>query len=149
MLQLDAIRLQSRARQPTTTCKAARDRLNESMISPDGQFMTSADNNSLAAVTSWLAQLITGSIGTTIAIIAVALTGFSMLHGRISARDAARIVLGCFILFGAPSIARSFLGHQAPSRPATRAEVYTAPPGFVAPPSQQNNDPYAGASVPM
>jgi len=119
------------------------------MVSSDGQFLTSTDSNSLVAATAWLAQLMTGSIGTAIAVIAVAWTGFSMLHGRISARDAARIVLGCFILFGAPTIARSFLGHQAPSRPAARAEIYTTPPGFVAPPSQQNNDPYAGASVPM
>lgn len=117
-------------------------------MSPDGHFLTSADSNSLAAAIGWLAQLMTGSIGTTIAIIAVALTGFSMLQGRIASRDAGRIVLGCFILFGAPTIARSFLGHQAPSRPAARAEIYTVPPGFIAPPSQQNNDPYAGASVP-
>ncbi len=108
-----------------------------------------AGSSNLAEATSWIAQLMTGSIGTSIAIIAVALTGFSMVQGRISGRSAARIVLGCFILFGAPTIARSFLGSEAPARPATRAEVYTAPPGFVAPPSQQNNDPYAGASVPM
>jgi type IV secretory pathway VirB2 component (pilin) len=118
------------------------------MMSSDEQLLISLDGTSLAATTRWLAQLLTGSIGTTIAIIAVALTGLSMLQGRISARDAARIVLGCFILFGAPSIARSILGHQSP-RPAARAEIYNAPPGFIAPPSQQNNDPYAGASVPM
>jgi hypothetical protein len=39
----------------------------------------------------------------------VAVTGFNMLRGYISTRDGVRVILGCFILFGAPMIARGLM----------------------------------------
>ena len=53
----------------------------------------------------WLAALLTGTLATSIAILAVATVGFMLLSGRVQAAQVARVVLGCFIVFGAASIA--------------------------------------------
>ena len=84
-----------------------------------------------------------------------------MLTGRINLRRGASVVFGCFILFGASSIAGGIpsavaaadLGaaplpapYQPPiAAPPTVPTVPATPP--AKPPVQ--NDPYAGASVPQ
>lgn len=62
------------------------------------------------AAVGWIDGVLFGSLGTSIAVIAVAGFGFAMLQGRLSTRQGLRIVIGCFILFGAPSIARGIAG---------------------------------------
>jgi type IV secretory pathway VirB2 component (pilin) len=78
---------------------------------------------SVAAAAMWLEMLLTGRLATIVAVIAVALLGYGMMAGRLSARRAAEVVLGCFIVFGAPVIARGLLAAVA------------APPAGLAPPA--------------
>jgi type IV secretory pathway VirB2 component (pilin) len=102
----------------------------------------------LVAAVMWLEQTVLGTIATTIAVIAIAYLGFTLLSGRVSLRYGATVVLGCFILFGAPAIVagiQSFVGGGD-----MRAVSYRADPELPAPPppSPAVSDPYAGASVP-
>ena len=102
------------------------------------------------AAVSWVSTLLIGPIGTSCAVIAVAWFGYGMLGGRLSVRRGWLLVLGCFILFSAPSLAaaltglaRQINGSSDPTQPSTIA----VPPPLIpnAPPAY---DPYAGASVP-
>ncbi|MCT2401850.1 TrbC/VirB2 family protein [Novosphingobium mangrovi (ex Huang et al. 2023)] len=104
----------------------------------------------LSNTTEWFVELLMGSLGMSMAVLALAAVGLAMLHGRLSVRETARVALGCFILFGAPTIARGLAG-LASSVTGTPAQVYNTPPPPIAVPTapQPNRDPYAGASVPM
>lgn len=64
----------------------------------------------ITAAIVWLQGALLGSATTMVAIIAIALFGVLMLSGRIDWRRGVRIVIGCFILFGAPTIAEGLLG---------------------------------------
>jgi type IV secretory pathway VirB2 component (pilin) len=66
-------------------------------------------NNALVAASQWLADVATGSIAVGAATIAVAGVGFAMLAGRVDLRRGATVILGCFILFAAPSLANGFV----------------------------------------
>lgn len=97
-----------------------------------------------------------GTVATAVAIIAVASVGFLMLTGRIDFRRATHVVLGCFIIFGASSIAAGIQAAiSGQSSAATGAAMDEAdqyyppadPPAYPkAPPAAY--DPYAGAAVP-
>lgn len=106
-------------------------------------------NSALAQALVWTASVITGSVGQTLAVLAIAFTGFAMLTGRIDWRRGGQVVVGCFILFGAPAIASGIvefaLGHQG-ARPAASTDPAIKPIPVPAKPPQF--DPYAGASVP-
>ncbi len=67
-------------------------------------------SGSVGAAAAWIEQLLFGSVGVAIAVLAVGLLGFRMLLGYSSPKEAGRILLGCFILFGAPAIARALAG---------------------------------------
>ena len=82
----------------------------------------------------------------TLCVLAVAFVGFSMLTGRISLRRGARVVLGCFLLLGAPLIAARMMGMLGPSGASQPAPtvVYEAAPREPLPEATYN--PYANAS---
>ena len=65
----------------------------------------SPGKNAIASAVGWFQGALLGSIATIVAIIAIASVGFLMLTGRIDIRRAARVVFGCFIIFGASTIA--------------------------------------------
>ena len=50
-----------------------------------------------------------GSLATGIAVMGIAFMGFQLMFGHLDWRTGLRVVLGIFILFGAPMIAREFL----------------------------------------
>ena len=90
-----------------------------------------------------------GSLATTVAVIAVAWFGLTMLGGSASPRRAIQVVLGAFILFGAPLIARELAGMMRSTGGATSVSgqvQQTQPP--LPPPMPTDFDPYAGAAVP-
>lgn len=58
----------------------------------------------LGALT-WMQDTLLGNVATTVGVIAVAAVGFMMLTGRLNWRYGATVLLGCFILFGATTIA--------------------------------------------
>jgi type IV secretory pathway VirB2 component (pilin) len=100
----------------------------------------------------WVEAMLTGNLATTIAIIGVAAIGFSMLAGRIDVRKGGRVLLGCFILFGAATLAAGL--QRAAQSPAAEVTISApVPPPIFAQPKQTDAanpyDPYAGASVPQ
>lgn len=71
-----------------------------------GAAMAAGDNPILGAAV-WVQDILLGPLATTVAVIAVAMVGFMMLTGRMNWKHGAVVVLGLFILFGAPHIAES------------------------------------------
>jgi type IV secretory pathway VirB2 component (pilin) len=110
-------------------------------------------SNVLVAAVSWLQGTLLGTVATTCAILAVASVGLAMLGGRVSLRHGATVVIGCFILFGAATIAAGIQAFVGPSEGASRPDPPEPPPPplppeLQAPATTTGNDPYAGASVP-
>jgi type IV secretory pathway VirB2 component (pilin) len=106
-----------------------------------------ASGAALPSAVDWMAAVLTGPLATGVAVIAVALFGFGMLTGRLDVKSGLRLVLGAFILFGAPSIAREIAG-------IVRGDGVAAPEDLVAsqsppPPAvpDKGDDPYAGAAL--
>lgn len=117
-------------------------------------FSTSAGEPSVfVAAAEWVHGALLGSFATAVAVLAVATVGLLMLTGRLNIRRGATVILGCFILFGAASIASGLHGVAAsvprePHRPIVVQSATAIDPRLVtpdAPPS--SSDPYAGASL--
>lgn len=107
-------------------------------------------SSALADAVGWVVSLLTGTVGNIAATLAIAGIGFAMLQGRVSVRDGARVVVGCFVLFGAPVIARELLDlARWDAKPAPLVIQPSPAPIAVPSPPAQNRDPYAGASVPL
>lgn len=106
----------------------------------------------MAAAVSWLQHTLLGTIATTVAIIAVAWTGAMMLSGRVNLRHGVTVILGCFLLFGASSIAAGIRsaasGVGEPIDGGAQPSLAPAPAVIVPPAHDSGYDPYAGASVP-
>ncbi|NIJ20016.1 type IV secretory pathway VirB2 component (pilin) [Sphingomonas naasensis] len=115
-----------------------------SLAEPTGQ-------SALNAAVRWLEGTLLGTVATTIAVLAVASVGYGALTGRIDLRRGATVVIGCFVLFGASSIAAGLQGLVAGDAPAEAADMGQAEISPLAelPPRQSGYDPYAGAAVPQ
>lgn len=112
------------------------------------------ETNALLAAVRWIEALLLGPLATSVAVIAVASVGLLMLNGRVNVRRGLTVILGCFILFGAGTIAQGLRGGVAiasekanppvptPSSASTSSERLSIPP-MDPPPA----DPYAGASL--
>ncbi len=105
----------------------------------------------IAAAVLWLQGTLLGTIATTVAVIAVASVGVMMLTGRIDLRRGATVVLGCFVLFGASSIAAGIqaaaMSAGGAEEPAVAHAIAQPSPLALPPPPDLTYDPYAGASV--
>ncbi len=113
------------------------------------------------AAVQWLQNTLLGTVATTVAVICVATVGLMMLSGRVDLRRGASVVVGCFILFGASSIAAGIrsvaTGDSISVEPVAYVEPWTAPQAAAPAPTwtyqppaapARPADPYAGASVP-
>lgn len=109
--------------------------------------MSPAPDSVLVAAGQWVAAVATGPVATGVATIAIAAVGFAMLAGRIDVRRGAVVVLGCFIVFGAPTIAGAFMQWAGGDSGAQLAASVPPAAPVPAPPPAQPNDPYAGASL--
>lgn len=99
----------------------------------------------------WIEGILTGTLASVLGVIAVAALGFALLAGRIDLRRGLTVLVGCFILFGAPAIAaglRSLAGATSREDSASASSPMVQTPIAPAPPSPNYFDPYAGASVP-
>lgn len=109
-------------------------------------------SGAVVAAVQWLQNILLGTVATTVAVICVATVGLMMLSGRVDLRRGASVVLGCFILFGASSIAAGIrsvaAGESVPAEPVYQVEPWTAPPPPPQAPPPVPADPYAGAAVP-
>lgn len=111
-------------------------------------------SNALTEALEWIRLALTGSLATTVAIIAVASFGLMLISGRLSHRRGTQLIFGCFIIFGASSIAAGITdalgvfhmgdGEYSPSAPAVN--VGPIPP--QRPVTNTPYDPYAGAALP-
>jgi type IV secretion system protein VirB2 len=107
--------------------------------------------SAVGAAADWVSALLLGPLATSVAVIAVAWVGFAMLQGRCDVRRGLMVVLGCFLLFGAKSIAE---GLRSPASNTRQIAVELVPPQPVfespskAPANGNPYDPYAGATVP-
>lgn len=117
--------------------------------------MTSAPALGTSAIgdaMSWLQSTLMGSVSISIAIIAMAGVGIIMLAGRVDIRRAAQVVFGCFLIFGAASIAQGLQSAITGSPDAAGAAPEVDQP-YYPQVSQQNStapaayDPYAGAAL--
>ena len=107
----------------------------------------------LGAGAQWIEQLLTGSLVFAIATVAIALIGLAMLGGHASLKRGARVLLGCFLLFGAHSIAVGLRGVATSEDPSDRryanVQRVVIPPNLPTQnPAPNAFDPYAGAGVP-
>jgi type IV secretory pathway VirB2 component (pilin) len=110
----------------------------------------SPPDSAITSATIWISDLLFGPLATSIAIIAIAWVGFSMLSGRIEIRRGLAVVFGCFLLFGAKGIAEG-LRSTATIEGAPPVANAPPPPNFQKSSPSANKtdayDPYAGASV--
>lgn len=107
------------------------------------------EHNAVAASATWLQGVLGGSIATATAIIAVAAIGLMLLSGRMDVRRASRVVLGCFLVFGAATIASGLSGAFLGDGAATEIGVQPPTPLIAVPSNVPAYDPYAGAAVPQ
>ncbi len=115
---------------------------------PSASLFDAPASPAVAQAGQWLIELLAGSLATTISIIAVAVLGMMMLAGRLSLQRSMQVVVGCFMLLGASSLASEL--HQAGrSAIVSDAVPVVIEPVFTpeAPLPPANYDPYAGASL--
>lgn len=107
----------------------------------------SVEPPALVAAVEWVQGTLLGSIAIGLCVIAVAWVGFLMLQGRLPVREGARVILGCFVLLGAPVIASGFLGiwQGGVATPSQAPPAVELPAREELPPP--DHDPYAGASL--
>jgi type IV secretion system protein VirB2 len=109
--------------------------------------------SALVVAVRWLEITLLGTIATTTAVICVAWIGVTMLTGRIQVRHCMTTILGCFVLFGASSIAAGIqcaahgecaVADDSVQSRADIAPLAAPPPPIIIPP---RSDPYAGAAI--
>ncbi|MGH2361649.1 MAG: TrbC/VirB2 family protein [bacterium] len=107
----------------------------------------------MSAITSavgWIEAVLLGPVATAVGVIAIASVGFAMLTGRLDVRQAARVIIGCFILFGAPQMVRELTAALAGTNPHSAASTPPSEPEpLPLPKTPPAKDPYAGAAMPM
>ncbi|WP_133366472.1 TrbC/VirB2 family protein [Qipengyuania sediminis] len=108
---------------------------------------SSGQAGAVDAAAGWLQGLVTGSLAVALCAIAVAMLGILMFTGRMPVRNGVRVVLGCFILLGAPPIAAAFLELGARDADGFEATPSPAPSAEPRPLPTASYDPYAGASL--
>lgn len=113
--------------------------------------------SSITSAANWILNALLGSVATSIAVIAVATMGLLLLFGRIDIRRAARLVVGCFMIFGASAIAQGIFGGfsggdagadlaQSPLPPPPPAPINPKPNASSATPRANPFDPYGSGS---
>ncbi|MEC7796870.1 MAG: TrbC/VirB2 family protein [Pseudomonadota bacterium] len=108
------------------------------------------ETNALSVAAQWIADVLTGPVATSLAVISIAALGYLMLNGRLDLRRGLRIVLGCFILFGAPTIALGLRNATPALARERQQEPQMSTASALTLPSRMANssaDPYAGAAV--
>ena len=111
--------------------------------------------NAAGHLLSWLQGVLLGRFAAVVAIIAIASLGFLMLTGRLEVRRASRVIFGCFVIFGASTIARGIMGViTGTAQSAEVVQVEQPPRSSLAVPTYpqiktKTYDPYAGAALPQ
>jgi type IV secretory pathway VirB2 component (pilin) len=104
---------------------------------------------------AWIENGLTGSLATSFAIIAIASLGYLMLTGRIDFRHAVRVIVGCFIVYGASTISTGIRAALPGAEGQGEAALAASPDTDRGVPALTNipnvparsYDPYAGAAI--
>jgi thiol:disulfide interchange protein len=109
----------------------------------------------MVSAVAWLQGTVLGAVATAAAVVAVAAVGFMMLTGRMDMRRSGQVILGCFIIFGAATIANGLMAAMSLSsrgsdqNPPDQQVVSAVPPTVPVKSVPAVSDPYAGAAVPQ
>ena len=105
----------------------------------------------IPAAVDWAVGTLLGTVATGVAVLAVAFLGIGMLFGHLDWRTGARVVLGIFILFGAPMIAHELMTLARNGEADGSGQVASGgiPQQPVVPKNAPVADPYAGAGLPQ
>jgi len=101
----------------------------------------------IAQSQSWIEATLFGNVAIALCMLAVALVGFLALTGRLPIRRGLFVIVGCFVVLGAPVLALgigSAMQDEAPAPAPPIAEGEREPRGDLLP---ADYDPYAGASL--
>ena len=102
----------------------------------------------LPAASDWITGTLFGTLAVSLCVLAVAFVGLMMMTGRLAIREGLRVVIGCFVLLGAPTIALGLMSAaKETAQPATPQVPIIAAPPAPPPLPPSNYDPYAGASL--
>ena len=71
---------------------------------------TQQSDDPITSALTWMQSILLGPIATTVAVMAVAGVGFMMLTGRMNWRYGATVIIGVFIIFGAPRLVATIQG---------------------------------------
>jgi len=93
-----------------------------------------ASSSSIVAGVTWIEHGLLGSAATAVAAICVAGLGFAFLAGHVPVRRALTVLIGCFILFGAPTIAAGLSLWVAREPPSGLTQREPMAPQFAVPP---------------
>lgn len=108
-----------------------------------------AGTSSIVSAANWVEQVLLGTSATLVAVLAVAAVGLLMLSGRVHTQRGVTVVIGCFVLFGAPVIAAGLqsMGGGGPGPPQVAMAPVEVPAVLQELPVPSDYGPYAGASV--
>ena len=102
----------------------------------------------LPSAADWVTGTLLGSVAISLCVLAIAFVGLMLMSGRLAIRDGARVVIGCFVLLGAPLVAAGLRGvADEASQAVPGGPVTIEPPPAPAPLPPSAYDPYAGASL--
>lgn len=71
---------------------------------------TNQGGDPITSALLWMQGILLGPIATALAVMAVAGVGFMMLTGRMNWRYGATVIIGVFIIFGAPRLVATISG---------------------------------------
>lgn len=82
------------------------------LASPSAAFAQNVlqSDDPITAALTWMQGILLGPIATSLAVMAVAGVGFMMLTGRMNWRYGGTVIIGVFIIFGAPRLVASIGG---------------------------------------
>src|SRR6478609_3673941 len=75
------------------------------------------------AAGEWVTGTLLGSVAVSLCVIAIAFVGLRMMTGHLAARDGLRVVIACFVLLGASTIAAGVQRAAQQISPAAAAPV--------------------------
>ncbi|MBO6609080.1 TrbC/VirB2 family protein [Altererythrobacter sp.] len=82
------------------------------LASPSAAFAQNVQQSDdpITVALTWMQGILLGPIATSLAVMAVAGVGFMMLTGRMNWRYGGTVIIGVFIIFGAPRLVASIGG---------------------------------------
>jgi type IV secretory pathway VirB2 component (pilin) len=113
----------------------------------NGPLVPPGSVSALAASVDWINGVLLGGLATGLCVLAVSLVGVLMLLGQMPIRHGLRVILGCFVLLGAPVIAAGLAGAWQSASPAAPEPMVFIPEDSREALPPADYDPYAGASL--